>query len=106
MNETQLWQAVCDRDTTQNGRFFFAVRTTGIFCKPSCPARRPKRENVEFFATADAAEHAGYRACQRCHPWATVAPEPNLELMQAVCRAIENSPEAICAQSLSFAAHL
>ncbi len=101
MNETQLWQAVCDRDATQNGRFFFAVRTTGIFCKPSCPARRPKRENVEFFATADAAEHAGYRACQRCHPWATVAPEPNLELMQAVCRAIENSPEALSLQQLA-----
>ncbi len=56
------------RDRTQDGRFVGAVKTTGIYCKPSCPARRPLRENVEFFADAMAAHAAGYRACLRCRP--------------------------------------
>lgn len=56
------------RDRTQDGRFVGAVKTTGIYCKPSCPARRPKRENVEFFADGAAARAAGYRACLRCRP--------------------------------------
>ena len=56
------------RDRTQDGRFVGAVKTTGIYCKPSCPARRPLRENVEFFADATSARMAGYRACLRCRP--------------------------------------
>ena len=56
------------RDRSQDGRFVGAVKTTGIYCKPSCPARRPKRENVEFFADGAAARAAGYRACLRCRP--------------------------------------
>jgi len=56
------------RDRAQDGRFVGAVKTTGIYCKPSCPARHPKRENVEFFTTPDEARAAGYRACLRCRP--------------------------------------
>ncbi|MEZ5655702.1 MAG: bifunctional DNA-binding transcriptional regulator/O6-methylguanine-DNA methyltransferase Ada [Sphingobium sp.] len=56
------------RDRTQDGRFVVAVKTTGIYCRPSCPARRPKRENVEFFPDGEAAQGAGYRACRRCLP--------------------------------------
>ncbi|MGD9811483.1 MAG: bifunctional DNA-binding transcriptional regulator/O6-methylguanine-DNA methyltransferase Ada [Sphingobium sp.] len=56
------------RDRTQDGRFVVAVRTTGIYCKPSCPARRPRRENIEFFDTPDQARSAGYRECLRCRP--------------------------------------
>lgn len=56
------------RDRSLDGRFVGAVKTTGIYCKPSCPARRPKRENVEFFADGAAAAAAGYRACLRCRP--------------------------------------
>jgi AraC family transcriptional regulator of adaptative response/methylated-DNA-[protein]-cysteine methyltransferase len=56
------------RDRSQDGRFVGAVKTTGIYCKPSCPARRPLRENVEFFDTPDQARAAGYRACLRCKP--------------------------------------
>jgi AraC family transcriptional regulator of adaptative response/methylated-DNA-[protein]-cysteine methyltransferase len=66
--ETKQWQAVMDRDSSQDGKFVFAVSSTGIYCRPSCPARRPRRENVTFFNTPDRAEKAGYRACLRCRP--------------------------------------
>src|ERR1043165_126018 len=68
VNPTQQWQAVVDRDATQDGKFFFAVSSTGVYCRPSCPARRPRRENVTFFIKTDEAEKAGYRACLRCRP--------------------------------------
>ena len=64
----QAWQAVVNRDRSQDGSFFFAVRTTGVYCRPSCPARRPRTENVTFFTGPDEAERAGYRACLRCRP--------------------------------------
>ncbi|HTV66171.1 MAG TPA: bifunctional DNA-binding transcriptional regulator/O6-methylguanine-DNA methyltransferase Ada [Bryocella sp.] len=62
------WQQVMARDARQDGRFVFAVRTTGVYCRPSCPSRRPRRESVEFFANPNDAERAGYRACLRCKP--------------------------------------
>src|SRR5215472_439730 len=62
------WQQVIERDARQDGRFVFAVRTTGVYCRPSCPSRRPRRESVEFFPTPNEAERAGYRACLRCKP--------------------------------------
>jgi AraC family transcriptional regulator of adaptative response/methylated-DNA-[protein]-cysteine methyltransferase len=62
------WQQVVARDARQDGRFVFAVRTTGVYCRPSCPSRRPRRESVEFFANPNDAERAGYRACLRCKP--------------------------------------
>lgn len=65
------WGAVVARDRTQDGEFVFAVRTTGVYCKPSCASRRALRENVEFFADPVAAESAGFRACKRCDPRAT-----------------------------------
>ena len=62
------WRALCARDRSWDGRFVFAVRTTGVYCRPSCPARRPLRKNVLFFAAPDPAEQAGFRACRRCRP--------------------------------------
>ena len=62
------WQQVLARDARQDGRFVFAVRTTGVFCRPSCPSRRPRRDSVEFFNGPREAERAGYRACLRCKP--------------------------------------
>jgi AraC family transcriptional regulator, regulatory protein of adaptative response / methylated-DNA-[protein]-cysteine methyltransferase len=62
------WQQVMARDARQDGRFVFAVRTTGIYCRPSCPSRRPRRDSVEFFTNPNEAERAGYRACLRCKP--------------------------------------
>lgn len=62
------WAAFCDRNRAFDGMFVGAVRTTGIYCKPSCPARHPSRENIEYFADGDSARAAGYRACLRCRP--------------------------------------
>ena len=62
------WQAVLARDPSRDGQFWYGVRSTGIYCRPACPARRPTRVGVTFFETPDAAEAAGYRPCRRCHP--------------------------------------
>jgi AraC family transcriptional regulator, regulatory protein of adaptative response / methylated-DNA-[protein]-cysteine methyltransferase len=68
MQSEKQWRQVMERDARQDGRFVFAVRTTGIYCRPSCPSRRPRRDSVEFFADPRQAERAGYRACLRCKP--------------------------------------
>jgi AraC family transcriptional regulator of adaptative response/methylated-DNA-[protein]-cysteine methyltransferase len=67
-NPDALWRAVQHRDQSRDGSFFYAVKTTGVYCRPSCPSRRPLRRNVEFFADAPAAQARGYRPCLRCHP--------------------------------------
>ena len=64
----KAWQQVLARDSRADGQFFYAVKTTKIFCRPSCPSRRPERKNVTFFPTVEQARAAGYRACQRCEP--------------------------------------
>ncbi len=66
--DDEAWQAVLDRDRACDGQFVFGVVTTGIYCRPSCPARNPKRENVRFFASPADAEAVGLRACKRCRP--------------------------------------
>ncbi|MFE6619036.1 bifunctional transcriptional activator/DNA repair enzyme AdaA [Streptomyces sp. NPDC057740] len=68
MDEDTRYEAVRSRDARFDGEFFFAVETTGIYCRPSCPAVTPKRSNVRFFATAAAAQGSGFRACRRCRP--------------------------------------
>lgn len=67
-DEESRYEAVCSRDARFDGEFFFAVATTGIYCRPSCPATTPRRRNVRFFATAAAAQDSGFRACRRCRP--------------------------------------
>jgi AraC family transcriptional regulator of adaptative response/methylated-DNA-[protein]-cysteine methyltransferase len=62
------WDAVRGRHATADGTFYYAVRTTGVYCRPSCAARLPRRENVSFHATAADAERAGFRPCKRCRP--------------------------------------
>jgi AraC family transcriptional regulator of adaptative response/methylated-DNA-[protein]-cysteine methyltransferase len=88
LSDDRCWSAVTSRDARQDGEFFFAVSTTGVYCRPSCAARRPRRENVQFFRTPDAAEKAGYRACLRCRPRAFTG---NVESdgVKAICRFIE-----------------
>lgn len=68
LDAQHCYDAVERRDGTSDGRFFTAVRTTGIYCRPSCAARTPRRENVTFFEDRREAVAAGYRACKRCHP--------------------------------------
>src|SRR5690348_1197371 len=82
------WDAVVARDPRRDGQFVFAVSTTGVYCRPSCAARRPRRENVQFFTRPEAAEQAGFRACLRCRPKA-VSGNREVDAVKAICRFIE-----------------
>ena len=86
------WQAVLGRDRSHDGAFVFAVSSTGIFCRPSCPSKRPRRENVSFFPDAHHAEQSGYRACLHCRPKA-IDGNPQSSLVRAMCRYIEQHIE-------------
>jgi AraC family transcriptional regulator of adaptative response/methylated-DNA-[protein]-cysteine methyltransferase len=79
MNETVAWESVLNRDASVDDRLLYGVTTTGIYCRPSCPSRRPKRDNVAFFSSVEAAERAGFRACQRCRPNRAKSPHPAVE---------------------------
>lgn len=85
------WQIVQTRNQNFDGAFFFGVSSTGIYCKPSCPARRPKRENTTFFATYEEAEEAGFRACLRCHPSVHNTRGAAAEIIVRACELIENN---------------
>ena len=87
------WQVVLSRDPRFDGAFVFAVRSTGIYCRPSCPSRRPHRQHVVFFSLPDAAERAGFRACRRCHPREVNANHPAVEKVRAICRTLDAHPE-------------
>lgn len=95
------WQALCNRDPSFDGRFVFAVHSTGIFCRPSCPARRPRREGVSFFKHIHEAEAAGFRACRRCAPHGKSFTEQLDELVIAACRLIDESPEPMTLEQLA-----
>jgi AraC family transcriptional regulator of adaptative response/methylated-DNA-[protein]-cysteine methyltransferase len=87
VTEAERWQAVLDRDASRDGQFVYAVATTGVYCRPSCPSRRALRENVQFFEHTSAAEQAGFRACLRCRPQA--ASDARTTNVRAICRYIE-----------------
>jgi AraC family transcriptional regulator of adaptative response/methylated-DNA-[protein]-cysteine methyltransferase len=91
MNNDQLWQAVMAKDSSYDGQFVFAVSSTGIYCRPSCPSRRAHRERVKFFDLPEAAEQAGFRACLRCQPQRAHVVDPQIELVQRVCRFLNTS---------------
>ena len=82
------WNAVLARDAARDGEFVFAVSSTGVYCRPSCAARRPRRQNVRFFGRPEEAEHAGYRACLRCRPKAFHG-NTESNSAKAICRFIE-----------------
>jgi AraC family transcriptional regulator, regulatory protein of adaptative response / methylated-DNA-[protein]-cysteine methyltransferase len=86
--DDRRWSAVLARDAARDGEFVFAVSSTGVYCRPSCPARRPRRENVRFFIRPEQAERAGYRACLRCRP-KSYSGNPESDGMKAICRFIE-----------------
>ncbi len=91
LDEETCWQAVLQRDRRYDGQFYYGVRSTGVYCRPGCPARRPRREQVRFFASLAAAEQAGYRPCKRCQP--QQASDPQIELVTRACRLIENAAQ-------------
>jgi len=88
LSSDRCWDAVVARDRGHDGKFVFAVSTTGVYCRPSCAARRPRRDNVTFFSRPDQAEKAGFRACLRCRPQ-LFSGDPQADTIKAICRYIE-----------------
>ena len=89
------WKAVCENNSEADGLFYYAVITTGIYCRPSCRSRLPHRDNVEYFLSCDDAERAGYRACKRCQPTAVSKAEETEQKIIRACRIIEESETTI-----------
>lgn len=83
ISDDRKWKAVLSCDKSYDGKFFYGVKTTGIFCRPSCNAKAPIRENVVFFSSRECAENAGFRPCKKCRP-DKEAYEPDLELLEKV----------------------
>lgn len=86
------WQAVQANDARFDGAFVLGVKTTGIYCRPSCRARLPKRENVNFYSSAEVAEQNGFRACKRCRPNEVNSVDPHVDRVLRVCKLIDGDP--------------
>ena len=84
------WNAVLARDAGADGAFVYAVSSTGVYCKPSCASRRPRRDRVAFFESPDDARRAGYRACRRCRPDEVNASDPWIEKVRRACVYLAN----------------
>jgi AraC family transcriptional regulator, regulatory protein of adaptative response / methylated-DNA-[protein]-cysteine methyltransferase len=93
MDEERCWQAVLARETDFDSAFVYAVRSTGIFCRPTCPSRRPGRAQVIFFGAPAAAEQAGFRACRRCRPGGSEHSASQTELAERARTLIEQHPD-------------
>lgn len=98
------WAAIATRDTSADGTFWYSVRTTGVYCRPSCAARLPRPENVAFHATREDAERAGFRPCRRCRPDAPPLAEQHADTVATACRRIESAESAPTLASLASAA--
>src|SRR6201988_4392798 len=87
------WQALVNKDERADGLFWFSVKTTGVYCRPSCPARPPKRENVIFHLSLEDAEKAGFRACKRCDPKGLGLASQRSKAVAFACRMIKEADE-------------
>src|SRR5579863_701416 len=91
--EEARWRAVVEHDAAADGVFYYSVRTTGVYCRPSCAARLARRENVRFHASPAEAERAGFRACKRCRPNGAALAEEHAAAVEKACRLIEEADE-------------
>ncbi|MCF8465913.1 MAG: methylated-DNA--[protein]-cysteine S-methyltransferase [Sneathiella sp.] len=98
--DTKL-NAIMTRDERQDGKFIYAVKTTGIYCRPSCPARNPKSENIKIYDLPEQAEAEGYRPCKRCRPDLVKIADPRLSLTRQICKLIEQHMETRAGEKLS-----
>ncbi len=105
-NADDLWAALGRRDQTFDGRFVYSVRTTGVYCRPSCPARPARRENVAFHAAPAAAEAAGFRACLRCRPDGESLQQRHAAMIDRACRLIDSAEEEPDLEALAKGAGL
>lgn len=101
-----MWAALVARDSTYNGKFYYSVSSTGIYCRPSCPARLPKHSNVRFHSSCAAAEAEGFRACKRCKPNGPSAPAQLANKVAGACRFIETAEVSPRLKDLAAAAGL
>jgi len=90
LNDTARWNAVVAHDRDADGLFVYAVQSTGVYCRPSCPSRRPRRDRVSFYETTADARHAGFRACRRCHPDASDGSDPWVDKIRRACVYLAN----------------
>ena len=104
LDNDACWSAVERRDRAADGTFVYSVRTTGVYCRPSCAARLPRRENVAFHQTCTDAERAGFRPCKRCRPNASTLAEVHAGAVARACRLIEEAEEAPSLEALARAA--
>jgi AraC family transcriptional regulator of adaptative response/methylated-DNA-[protein]-cysteine methyltransferase len=100
------WTVVKNRDSSVPAAFFYAVKTTGIYCRPGCSSRLPNQENVEFFSTPGAAEDGGYRPCKRCRPESSPIIDDQIHLIAAVCRRILSSTSPLSLADLASGANM
>jgi AraC family transcriptional regulator of adaptative response/methylated-DNA-[protein]-cysteine methyltransferase len=105
-SEDERWLAVARRDAAADGQFLFSVKTTGVYCRPSCAARMPRRENVAFHPDAAAARAAGFRPCKRCRPDGPSRPEREAAMIAAACRMIDDAEAPLPLSALAEAAGL
>lgn len=106
MTDTDIrWNDIVTRNAKADGLFFYGVRSTGVFCRPSCPSRRPRPSQVEFFETSQMAENSGYRACKRCYPTGG-EPDKQSDLVAAICRHIEQTPGKLTLDGLAQQFHI
>ena len=105
-SDEERWRAVVQKDRHADGKFFYSVRTTGVYCRPSCPARSPRRENVSFYECREDAERAGFRPCKRCKPNGPGLAEQHAATVAAACRAIEAAEELPDLDALASSARM
>ena len=103
-DDAARWKAVQRRDHAADGAFWYSVRTTGVYCRPSCASRQPRRENVAFHASPAAAEKAGFRPCKRCRPTEAALAERQAAAVAKACRLIERADEMPSLAALAKAA--
>lgn len=104
--DQQRWRALCGRYAGADGHFYYAVKTTGIYCRPSCPSREPLRVHVVFYESCEAAEHAGFRPCKRCLPAGAVLVDEYSRKVAAACRVLESAEKAPSLDEVAQAAGL
>jgi AraC family transcriptional regulator, regulatory protein of adaptative response / methylated-DNA-[protein]-cysteine methyltransferase len=101
LQQDPRWRAVVARERAADGKFVYCVKTTGIYCRPSCPARRAKRDNISFAASSVAAERAGFRPCKRCRPDRIGHADAQAAIITKICRIIETADPAPSLASLA-----
>ena len=92
-DDESRWQSLVDRDPAADGAFVYSVKTTGVYCRPTCPSRLAQRNNVRFHATYEEAEAAGFRPCKRCKPTGESVAQHQASIVARACRIIEESEE-------------